>query len=142
MIEIVIDGTPRSQQGSGKGLAAWKAQVSERARGSVADADRVDYDDVALRLLHFCRVWGDLAGDLDNIAKPIIDAILGIAIFNDNQVKQILLRRTETERQAVAIVEGASPALSARLESLLANPDDPGFVYVSVERAIDHTRLT
>lgn len=142
MLEIVIDGTPRSQQGSARGVAAWKKHVSECARTYVdSDSDRIDYVDVSLRLLHFCRDWGHLAGDLDNIAKPIIDAILGIAIFNDNQVKQILLRRTETTRHGVTVVDDASPVLAARLERLIEDPHDLGFIYVTVERTIEHTRL-
>jgi hypothetical protein len=84
MLEIVVDGTPRSLQGRGPGRNEWKGVVGQAARESIGRDARIDYDDVWIRILHFCRAWGDLSGDLDNIAKPIIDALLLIAIFNDN----------------------------------------------------------
>ena len=141
MLEIIVEGTPRSLQGKGPGRADWMKLVTESARRQVPDGGRLDWIDVSVRLIHFCKSWGDLDGDLDNIAKPIIDAIAGVAIFNDNQVKEILLRRTETERNSITLIEGATAVLASRLEQLLSRDADPGFVYISVEAHVDHTRM-
>jgi hypothetical protein len=140
MLEIIIDGSPRSLNGSTAGLRSWKSFVADCARASVAPEDRIDHVDVTIRILHFCRKWNERGADLDNIAKPIIDGICGVAIFNDNQVREILLRRTDVEQHTVTVSQ-PSPKLSGRLEALLRDATDPGFVYVSVEATIDEERV-
>ena len=140
LIEFVVNGTPRSLQGSARGVEAWKQVVRAAANRATNDRDkRVDYIDVGVRIFHFCFDWGDTDGDLDNIAKPIVDAICLEAIFNDNQVKQLILRRTDLRKHKLTEIVGATPLLAERIERALS--DEGGFVYIAVEGDAEHGRL-
>ena len=102
----------------------------------------IQYVDVAVQVLHFCPEWG-AEGDLDNIAKPILDALCDShrVLFNDNQVKELLLRRIEWERNRISRVENATPALAARLDGAVRG-DGPGeFVYIRVTTELSLERL-
>ena len=138
MNEFIVEGTPRSLQASSAGIKEWQATVKEAAVAAIRDEDRLDYVDVSARILHFCFEWGHTSGDLDNIAKPILDAIAGIAFFNDNQVTQLLLRRTDLQRHEVTMIEGATPLLAGRIEKAIEAREGRGFVYVAVDAHIDH----
>jgi hypothetical protein len=140
LVEFVVDGTPRSLQGSSRGIEAWKDVVREAARRATNDREhRVDYIDVAVRIFHYCFDWGDNDGDLDNIAKPILDAMCGEAIFNDNQVRHLTLRRTDLRQHGLTQIDGATPLLAERLERALS--DEGGFVYIAVEHDAAHGRM-
>lgn len=138
MNEFIVEGTPRSLQGSSAGIREWQATVREAAVTAISDENRLDYADVSARILHFCFEWGGTSGDLDNIAKPILDAIAGVAFFNDNQITQLLLRRTDLQRHGVTVIEGATPLLAARIGRAIETMGGGGFVYVAVDENIDH----
>jgi crossover junction endodeoxyribonuclease RusA len=137
LVEFIVEGTPRSLQGSSRGIDAWKEIVKEIARKATNDGEtRVDFVDVSVRIFHYCFDWGYNDGDLDNIAKPILDAMCGVAIFNDNQVRHLTLRRTDLDLHPLTRIEGATPLLADRLERTLSTKD--GFVYIAVERDAEH----
>ncbi len=133
-----MEGTPRSLQGSSAGIKEWQAAVREAAVAAISDEGRLDFVDVSARILHFCFEWGHTSGDLDNIAKPILDAIAGVVFFNDNQVTQLLLRRTDLQRHGITMIEGATPLLAGRIEKAIEAAAGGGFVYVAVDENIDH----
>lgn len=143
MVEFVVEGTPRSQQTSSDGKAEWKRAVAGSAEVAMQTkgAERIEYVDISVRILHFCFDWADTAGDLDNIAKPIIDAMSLVVFFNDNQVRELFLRRTDLAQAEVLQIEGATPLLAARLELALSKGSG-GFVYIAVHSGIDHRSLT
>lgn len=140
--EIIVAGTPRSLQCK-RGLGAWRAQVVDAARRQIPDeSSSIQWADVAVQILHFCESWGDTDGDLDNIAKPILDALCDSqrVIFNDSQVKEILLRRVEWRRNKIHRIERASPKLTERLDRALRrdDPDDFVYIFVTTEFSLEH----
>lgn len=141
MNEFIVEGTPRSLQGRPAGIKEWQASVREAAVASIRNEDRLDYVDVSARIFHFCFEWGSTAGDLDNIAKPILDALVGVAFFNDNQITQLLLRRTDLQRHELTVIEGATPLLAGRIDKALHTPGGGGFVYIAVDENVDHRSL-
>ena len=65
-----------------------------------------------------------------------------VTFFNDNQVKEILLRRTDLLRNEITQVLGATPLLAAKIGAEMAQGADAvGFVYVSVSPVLDHGRI-
>lgn len=129
-------------QASGRGKSQWKDEVRAAAEAAMAGRERFDFVDVSIRILHFCFDWADTDGDLDNIGKPILDAMCLVVFFNDNQVSQLLLRRTDLARDQVTEIEGATPALAAKLQEALSSSGGvTGFVHVTVDDKIDHRRL-
>lgn len=95
-----------------------------------------------MTILHICADWPDTGADLDNIVKPILDALSGTVFFNDNQVKELVVRRTDLEAQAIATIEGATPLLAANIEAFLRTPEERSpFIYVRIRTSIDHGTL-
>ena len=141
MNEFIVEGTPRSLQASPKGKREWMEAVRAAAYEAIGEGDRINSVDVSARIFHFCFDWGNNSGDLDNIAKPILDAAAGVAFFNDNQVTQVVLRRTDLYRHEISEVSGATPLLAERLERAIKSGDGLGFVYIAVDTHVDHERL-
>lgn len=134
---------PRSLQ-SKRGLPAWKGTIQDAVREQIPeDIAAIQWDDVAVQIFHFCESWGDTEGDLDNIAKPILDALCDSrrVIFNDNQVKEILLRRIEWERRGIQRIESATPVLAERFDRALRRVDPGDFVYIFVTTWFSLERL-
>lgn len=133
--ELIVEGTPRSLQAKRTGLEQWKRHVVQAAQRTIPeDEGSIQWDDVAVQILHFCHEWGDTSGDLDNIAKPILDALCdcGRVLFNDNQVKEILLRRIEWRRLELLTIEGATACLADQLDRAVRGDGPPEFVYIFV----------
>lgn len=94
--EFVISGTPVSLQGSPKSLARWKTDVAKEA----SDRQRATYQlgflddrEVAVTLYHF--PGAPMVGDLDNIVKPILDAMRYIAYPDDRFVERLSVNKVE-----------------------------------------------
>lgn len=123
-VRFVVLGIPRSP--TSKSRSTWQAHV----RGSAVKewgAQPLVTDHVSVVLVHFFK---DGALDVDNMIKPILDALSGIVFEDDRQVAQVLARKTElvTGRQVL----NASPDVVAAIER------GADFVYVSVESAPEH----
>lgn len=67
--------------------------------------------------------------DLDNIIKPILDALNGVICIDDFQVANI--SAAKRDRSGTLILEGASPAIINQLGTTADEPRD--FVFVAVE---------
>lgn len=77
--------------------------------------------------------YGETAIDVDNIAKPILDALKGLVIADDRAISQVLCRKSRLG-QGLAI-ENASARLAAGVDT---NDD---FVYVAIDDAPAHHRI-
>jgi len=132
--EFIVWGTPVShQQRKSKG---WQEKVASAAREAVAEDDRVIISDLSLVLTFFHA--GELAGDLDNLAKSTLDGMGTIAFGDDRQIAQLTLRRTCFDEPGFSILE-ATPMLAGSLRRAIDEVRD--FVYVRVDPPPDHRRL-
>src|SRR5665213_2023042 len=101
--ELVVPGIPVSLQSKNSARRlAWKEKVAEAARSVVDESDLIMFEDLAVLIVHFCFDWDE--GDLDNIAKPILDGLVGPVMTDDRQVTQLTLRRTELGREVVQLL--------------------------------------
>lgn len=142
--EIFVPGIPRSQQTSSSGKAEWKRLVIRHVHEDVdASAEAIQWSDVAVQILHFCPEWNETDGDLDNIAKPILDALCESrrVPFDDNQVKELLLRRIEWRRRNIAAIENASERLKAWVDAARQREGPENFVYIRVTTELNLERL-
>lgn len=95
-LEFVVRGTPVSAQAKNpKHRRAWSARVTDAARAAVREEDRVDASDVRLVLVWFHAE--ENVADLDNVAKPILDGLVGVAMGSDAQVAELVVRRTSLQ---------------------------------------------
>ena len=124
-LEFVIPQRPVSQQARRRErVREWKDFVAEYARGAAGPAYELVTGPVALRLLY---LYYEVALDVDNILKPIHDALIGIVLEDDSVVSDVEIRRRW--RGATFTLNAVSPVLAEGLEL------GREFVYVSLTDA-------
>lgn len=133
---FVIAGVPVSlQTKTVKHRVAWTERVREAARQAIAEEDRHEFVNVSVVIVQYCFDWSE--GDLDNIAKPILDGLCGPAFPDDGCVTQLTLRRTDLKQ--TSDIHDPPPILFDALDAALKEGQD--FVYIRVEDEADHRRL-
>lgn len=89
--DFVVAGPPVSQQGSGRGKRNWQRQVERAARARwTGGAPETAADSVAITYFYVSDVH-----DVDNIPKPMLDALTGIVYDDDRQVTDLLSRKRD-----------------------------------------------
>jgi crossover junction endodeoxyribonuclease RusA len=123
--EFVIPQRPVSQQARRQArLRDWKEFVAEHARLAIDEPRALATQPVALRLLY---LYDEAALDIDNILKPIQDALVGILLEDDSIITDVDIRRRW--RRTTFTVNTVSPVLAAGLAL------DSEFVYVALADA-------
>ena len=103
-------------------------KVASAARASWPGEVAVFRDEVAVVIVYFH--YGESLIDVDNIIKPILDALIGVTFSDDRVVAQVLCRRTMATTGLV--IEQPSECLAAGLDLGV------DFVYVAIDRGLDH----
>ena len=88
--ELLILGTPVSLQASARSRERWKARVRSVAEVVVPEEDQLNgllYRDLRVWVVYFHL--GEMDGDLDNIAKPLLDGLTGAVWSNDRQIAHL-----------------------------------------------------
>lgn len=124
--EFIASGTPISVQGSSASKLRWKARVSAAASLTLPAGFVPVADPVRVTIVYF-YVTTDV--DLDNILKPIVDALNQVVYVDDSQVANIMAAKRD--QSSTFILEGASPVIIEQLTAAAIEPRD--FIYVAVE---------
>lgn len=107
----MIPQRPVSQQARRQArLREWKDFVAQHARLAIGEPRALATDPVALRLLY---LYDGAALDIDNIVKPIQDALIGIVFDDDSVVTDVEIRRRW--RRTTFTLNAVSPVLAAGL---------------------------
>jgi hypothetical protein len=106
LLEFIVIGTPVTSRGEAR--RRWQQRV--RREAEAAANGHVAANGVVLRLAYF-YVDDEPIGDLDNIVKPVQDALKGIAYADDRQVVDLVasMRPTvfdETITMTAALASG------------------------------------
>ncbi|MBI4561237.1 MAG: RusA family crossover junction endodeoxyribonuclease [Candidatus Rokubacteria bacterium] len=110
-LEFVVAQRPVSQQAWRlERLREWKQFVAEHARAALGSSRELATGPVALKLLYF---YDEVALDVDNILKPIHDALIGVILEDDSVVTDVEIRRRW--RGTTFTLNAVSPALAAGL---------------------------
>lgn len=89
--EFIVDGPPVSQQTRRRErLREWKRTVRHEAEKYWLSDQQASTEEIMLQVTYF---YDSIAMDVDNIVKPIQDAIIGLAYIDDNQVTDVLVRK-------------------------------------------------
>lgn len=88
---FAVIGSPVSQQGSSRSKRQYQTTVARVARENVASPIRGD-ERIKIEIDWFSEGFQNKP-DVDNIIKPIQDALRGIVFPDDNQVESIIARR-------------------------------------------------
>jgi crossover junction endodeoxyribonuclease RusA len=134
-MEFIVPGTPRSANAGNRSRRRWREQVAQAAREALAAQYTSAEQDFSLLIIYFYRGTGSL--DVDNIGKPLIDALKGLAFTDDKQISEVRIRKTRL-RLGLTLT-GASPYLSRAFARM--SVEDTDFVYVRIDPAPDHGRI-
>ena len=100
-LEVVIQGVPVSLQAKrAQSRILWKERVARIARDRKREVDEVGFLDerpVAASIFYF--PVSPMAGDIDNIVKPILDSLVGIAFLDDQAVERVLVQKFEPDKE-------------------------------------------
>lgn len=103
-----MDGPPVSQQTRRRDrLKAWKAIVRQEAEKYWSSGQPPATGLVMLKVTYF---YDSVAMDVDNIVKPIQDAIIGLAYVDDEQITDVLVRKRDLSGNFK--VENITPTLA------------------------------
>ncbi|SRR5579871_5769095 len=126
-LEFVVAGVPISNQSTGTpALSAWRAAVEAEAKKNWTRAPLTGSLKAVIINFH----TGDKPSlDLDNMSKPILDAMQKIVYDDDRQIRQAEL--THVRIDAPFVFVGASKLIVAAVQA------GNEFVYVRIEDAVD-----
>jgi crossover junction endodeoxyribonuclease RusA len=89
--EFVVDGPPVSQQTRrAQRRKDWKNKVRQAAENHWSSAHNIATGLVMFQITYF---YSDDNLDVDNIVKPIQDAIIGLAYVDDAQITDLTVRK-------------------------------------------------
>jgi crossover junction endodeoxyribonuclease RusA len=109
--EFWVSGTPLSLQASGRNKVAWVETVRKAAmewRDTVMPMAFLDDRAVSVTLFYFPAE--PMIGDVDNIVKPVLDAMCGIVYPDDQFIERVIIQKFEP--QIVKVFESPSLRLS------------------------------
>lgn len=125
-IEIAIEAVPLSLQASARSRQDWKNKIQEVLRARIGGGKWATESPVSVTIFYFPD--GRMIGDIDNIVKPILDALMPIVYLDDSQVDRILAQKFESDRAYK--IENPSPTLATVLET------EQPVVYVRVDNEV------
>ena len=89
--EFIVDGPPVSQQARRREkVRNWRTYVRQAAKKYWSIENKVFTDYVMVEINYF---YEDVPLDIDNIIKPILDAIIGLVYLDDEQITDITVRK-------------------------------------------------
>lgn len=88
--EFVIPRRPVSQQAKPRGRRNWQTFVRSEAERNWKPDQPTEASPVSVTLMY---LYEEDPPDVDNIPKPIIDALKGLAFKDDAQVTDLISRR-------------------------------------------------
>jgi hypothetical protein len=134
-MEFIVAGAPRSANANSRSRRRWRERVSRAARERLEQESEPTDQDVAILIIYFYH--GETTLDVDNIAKSLLDGLKGVLFRGDQQVSEILIRKSRFS--AGFSLTGASLYLLDAIERMSRAGSD--FVYVRADPAPDHSRM-
>ena len=129
--KFTVKGPPLSQQAKRSSQEKWKTRVRQAAEGALPDGSSPVVGEVAISVVYY---YEGETPDVDNIIKPIQDALKGVVYVDDGQIVKASSAKTRIDGSFR--IRGASATL---LQAFSQN--DP-FVYVCVDFPPDMSNLT
>lgn len=124
-IEFIVHGTAVSLQAKrAESRNEWKARVKAASTAVIPQPHFASQEPIGITLYYLPDE--PMSGDIDNIVKPILDALSAHIYVDDQQVERLVVQKFEpgipfevenpTEMVAAA-VSGPRPALYVRLSN-------------------------
>jgi len=122
-MEFIVQGTPVSLQVKrAESKTIWKERVKQASYTVLPEGHFATGSSLAVTLFYFPD--GEMQGDVDNIVKPILDALDKHIYFSDRQIERVWVQKFEPGRifqfrnpsaSLAEALEGQKPLLYIRL---------------------------
>lgn len=139
-LEFHLVGVPLSLQASTASKERWKTVVREAARRRAEDVVELiwlEEEPLAVAIYYFPTAPMD--GDVDNIVKPILDALIGTAYLDDRAIERVLSQKFEPG--IGWSFNAPTELLSAALDTISASDEPAPVVYVRIDNDLSWRRL-
>lgn len=94
-IEFIVRGTPVSLQAKRpEAREEWKEIVKTASASAIPQPHYASEDRMAVTLYYL--PGGSMQGDVDNIVKPILDALSRHIFLDDRQVERVVVQKFES----------------------------------------------
>lgn len=123
-VEMMIEGTPVSLQASANSREAWMTEIRQVVNVVLDPAGWATTEPVAVTIFYFSD--GQMNGDIDNIVKPILDALIPRVYIDDAQVRRVWVEKFESDRsfqfenpsvQLASTIDSERPVVYIRVDS-------------------------
>ncbi|MFG2014699.1 RusA family crossover junction endodeoxyribonuclease [Actinomadura geliboluensis] len=128
--DVVVPGTPASVQGSSARRRQWKAAVTAAARTAWPAGIPPLAEPLSLRVTCF-HLGAPL--DVDNMLKPIQDALVGVVYDDDKHLTDV--QGSLRDLNGAYIVRGITPQLAKGFTQGIP------FVHIKLDSPPDHKEL-
>src|ERR1700738_5239767 len=91
-MKFIVVLAPRSANANPRSRRRWRERVARAARERIREEDAPTAQDVAVLIIYFYQ--GETTLDVDNIAKSLLDGLKGVLFRDDQQVSEILIRKS------------------------------------------------
>lgn len=95
-VEFVVPGTPISFAASANSRHAWQTRIREAVQPLLPQNYFAAQNPVQVTIFFFADT--PVRFDIDNIVKPILDALKGCVFIDDRQVERLVVQKFEPER--------------------------------------------
>lgn len=131
-MEFYLTGVPLSLQAKASSKERWKNTVAEAARRRADETvDFLWLEDTPLAVTIFYFPTAPMAGDVDNIVKPILDALNGQAYLDDQAVERVVSQKFEPDTEWS--FGAPTDQLAAALDAILAADERQPVVYIRID---------
>lgn len=124
-IEFIVQGTPVSLQAKrAASRAAWMERVKAASTGALPEYHMASSNRMSVTL--FFLPPEEMQGDIDNIVKPILDAMCRHVFIDDKQVERVVVQKfepgrvfsfTDPSETFAKALAGAKPALYVKVSN-------------------------
>ena len=142
-LEFIVEGTPLSLQAMPASIRRWRAKIQSAAKSRIDEqTDWYSYDERAISVTILCFLTAEMRpGDIDNLAKPILDAMNRTVYPDDRCVERLLIQKIEPG--SLKIEPGTFIPFSNVTEQLaLSLEATPPVVYVRIDDHLEWRRFT
>ncbi len=116
-LEFIVSGTPVSgQSASRRSTDEWKQRVRDASGAVLPEAHWATEAPMAVTLYYFPD--GAMQGDIDNIVKPILDAMSRHIYLDDRQVERLVVQKFELVRD----IKFKQPSETLKIASAIERP--------------------
>jgi crossover junction endodeoxyribonuclease RusA len=129
--DFFIAGTPLSLQARATSLRRWKDAVADAAQARIREQELQTFllpSSLAITIYYF--PIAPMGGDIDNIVKPILDALIGVTYLHDRMVEMVTVQKFEP--QVDWEITNQSEQLTLALDRINASEAPTPMVYVHI----------